>query len=101
CPLAQNWPFDQGFLRAWLGNSLFDQVFHPHYRDLIPLFQFVNDLHYVKGGDVHYRRVNLTELCNLFGLERRTSHDALNDALATAEVYKRALSKYSGGFNVN
>lgn len=100
CPIAQNWPHDRSFLSTWLGKELFQTLFHPHYRDLIPATQLLNDLHYTVGGNVPYRFCNLTELCKKFEIERVARHDALNDAVATAEIYRRMLSKYSGGFHV-
>jgi len=99
CPIAQNWPHDRQFLLAWLGKELFDTLFHPQYRDLIPAAQLINDLNYTVGSNVPFREANLSALCRYFEIERAVKHDALNDAVATAEIYRRMLSKYCGGFN--
>ena len=32
-PLAHNWAFESSFLKAWLGVSMVDQLFHSHARD--------------------------------------------------------------------
>jgi DNA polymerase III alpha subunit (gram-positive type) len=98
CVIAQNWPFDRQFVMNWMGKSLFNDIFHPHYRDLIPTIQFINDLYYTKGADVTYRQCNLGLLCRHFGIDNTVKHEALNDAVATAEVYRRILSRYSAGF---
>lgn len=98
CPLAQNWPHDRQFLINWMGLTMFNDHFHPHYRDLIPAFQLINDLMYTKGNDVLYKQVNLSALCRLFEIEVVAKHNALSDAVATAEVYRRVLNKFARSF---
>lgn len=95
CPLATNWPFDAGFLKAWLGPTCFESVFHPHYRDLIPAIQLINDLVYTKGQSPLHRQCNLSALCRFFNVENLKAHDALSDAMAVARIYKKMLQKFS------
>lgn len=100
CPLAINWPFDKPFIQHWLGESLFHNLFHPHVRDLIPVVQFINDLFYMRGLDVPYRQANLSYLCKKLEVENQEHHDALNDAVVTAEVYRRLVEQYHQLLNV-
>lgn len=101
CPLALNWQFDKPFIQQWLGNKLFGNLFHPHYRDLIPLVQFINDLYYIKGEDPPYRQANLAYLAKTLKVDNLKHHDALNDVIVTAEIYRRLLNKYQMALNLN
>lgn len=99
CPVAQNWPFDRGFIDAWLGKELFNSLFHPHYRDLIPACQVINDIYFMKGDQPPFRDgCNLAALCKYFSVEQIAKHEALNDAAATAEVYRRFIKKFTSNF---
>ncbi len=90
-PLAHNWVFEAGFLQAWLGIESFNQLFHPHPRDSMLFALGLNDAASLQGLSVPFNYVGLDALCKHFGLVREKSHDALNDALATAKVYKSLL----------
>lgn len=99
CPVAQNWPFDRGFIEAWMGKELFNTIFHPHYRDLIPACQVINDIYYMKGEQPPFRDgCNLAALCKFFNVEQLAKHEALQDAAATAEVYRRFIKKFTSNF---
>lgn len=94
CPLAANWTNDRPYIQSWLGNQLFENLFHPHYRDLIPAMQFVNDSLYWQGKDPEVRNCGLNTLANFFQVENPAHHDALNDCIVTAEVYRKMLQRY-------
>lgn len=91
-PLAHNWPFERDFLKAWLGVSLSEKLFHYHARDGMTYALGLNDKSFFRGEKAIFRSVGLTELCSHFGVVNARAHDALNDALAEAEVYRHLLN---------
>lgn len=92
-PLAQNWQYEAGFLKAWLGIELFNQYFHAWARDTMTAALFINDVYYRRGDKVPFGRVNLAALCKHYGVENPNPHDALSDALAEAEVYRLQIQE--------
>ncbi len=92
-PLAQNWPFECGFTKAWLGIEDTDAIFHSHARDSMQLALNINDRAAFMGAKIPFARVGLKSLCAKLGIDNQRPHDAYYDALAEAEVY-RALLHY-------
>lgn len=90
-PLAQNWQFEAGFLKEWLGLEQFNHFFHPYARDTMLFAIFINDLKYMAGETIPFHYVNLPHLCRFFNIVNANPHDALSDARAEAEVYKQML----------
>ncbi len=93
-PLAQNWQYEAGFLKEWLGVDQFNYFFHPYARDTMTTAIFLNDLHYMQGAQIPFNYVNLGSLCRRFNVVNHNPHDALSDARAEAEVYKAMLSTH-------
>lgn len=91
-PLAHNWPFEHSFLTAWLGTSLRDAMFHYHARDAMTYALSLNDRAFRRAEAAPFSSVGLSSLCNHFGIKNENPHDALNDCLAEAEVYKNLLT---------
>lgn len=91
CPLAQNWPFDRSFLLAWLGNTSFEHTFSPRYRDTMVNTIFHSDLSDFRGDKIKFVQHNLQYLCQKLDVKNQKPHDALQDCIATAEVYRRLL----------
>jgi DNA polymerase III epsilon subunit-like protein len=90
-PMAQNWPFDKGFLVDWLGNESFEQFFHPHFRDTMPVAAFHSDLMSFREQPYLFQKFALRYLCNALEVTNHKAHDALQDTIATAECYRRML----------
>jgi DNA polymerase III epsilon subunit-like protein len=90
-PLAHNWAFENGFLKAWLGEELTDRLFFSHARDAMTYALSLNDKSFVAGEKAPFNKVSLTSLCNVFGVVNERPHDALSDSLAEAEVYRHLL----------
>lgn len=90
-PLAQNWQYEAGFLKDWLGVDQFHHFFHPYARDTMLTAIFINDMHYMQGESIPFKYVNLKALCRYFKIENENPHDALADARAEAAVYKCQL----------
>lgn len=92
-PLGQNYCFDKEFIISWLGNKTYSEYFDYHYRDTMNVAQFFNDLAAHHAEKIPYPKVNLVYLANKLGVELDRAHNALEDARATAEVYKAFVKK--------
>jgi DNA polymerase III epsilon subunit-like protein len=90
-PLGQNFTFDKSFMVKWLGQDLYSTFFHYHYKDTMLAANYLNDRAAMHAEKVPYPKVGLTYLCNLLKVKRERSHDALQDCLATASVYRKLL----------
>lgn len=91
-PLAHNWAFESSFLKAWLGVSMTDQLFHSHARDGMLYAVALNDRALFSGQKKPFERVSLGSLCKKLGIINTNAHDALSDCLAEAEVYRALLN---------
>lgn len=94
CPLGANYPFDKGFLIDWLGNEAVNQFFDYHYRDLQPVAQFLNDRSAFHARDCPFPKVNVTYLASQLGIDHSNAHDALQDCLIEARIYKEMLKRF-------
>lgn len=91
-PLAQNWPFDAGHLRALFGNETFEFYFHGHYRDTMAVANYLNDRSDFHAEQLPFAKLGLGSLANRLGIEvDGMLHDALYDCSITAKVYKQML----------
>lgn len=91
-PLAHNWAFESGFLKAWLGVDLTDKIFHSHARDGMLTALHMNDKAIFRGEPAPFNRVGLGSLCRKFNVINSKEHDALADCIAEAEVYRRLVT---------
>jgi DNA polymerase III epsilon subunit-like protein len=87
-PLAHNWAFEAGFLKAFLGMELFNECFHPHPRDSMLFCISLNDRASYRGDEIIFKQVSLTALCKQFGITNLNAHNALADAIAEAQLYR-------------
>lgn len=87
-PIAHNWAFENSFLNAWLGAPHKERLFHYHARDTAIVCGYLKDK---EIAGLHENRVSLslTKLCVYFGVANEKPHDALSDARACAELYRR------------
>ena len=90
-PLAHNWAFEAGFLKAWLGIECMNEFFHPHPRDSMLLAISLNDMAVMRGDKPIYPSVGLGQMCKQLGIDIIQAHDALSDALAEAKLYQALL----------
>lgn len=89
--LCQNSPFDVAFLKHWLGAEGFDRYFCRRGRDTMFTAAYLNDRAAYQAQSVPFPSVSLEGLANKFGIPYEGAHDALNDCLITAKVYKEML----------
>ena len=94
CPLAQNWPFDRSFLMAWLGVEAYEHLFSPLYRDSMTAAIFHSDLCDFRSDKIKFVQYNLQYICQKLNIVNQKQHDALQDCITTAEVYRRLLVTY-------
>lgn len=91
-PLAHNWSFESSFLKAWLGVSMVDQIFHAHARDSMLYAIGLNDRAICAGAPAPFpSSVSLGAICHKLNVINNSPHDALADCLAGAEVYRNLL----------
>lgn len=95
-PLGQNYAFDKAFIQRWLSPALYDEYFHYHYRDTMIAANFLNDHAAFHAEKVPFSKCNLTWLAKELKVPYDRAHDALQDCLATAEVYRRLCRRSFG-----
>jgi DNA polymerase III epsilon subunit-like protein len=93
-PLAHNWAHEKGFLTDWLGLKGIGEIFFSHPRDTMITALFINDFAVMSGDKPPFPLVNLPYLCKHFGIPHEKAHDALADAISTAELYRRLILGY-------
>lgn len=95
-PLAHNYAFERGFLSHWLGLETFQQLWHFHPRDTMEFAISINDACAYHGKDIAFNYVGLGSMCSKFGIDIENAHDALCDARAGGELYRRMLKAFGG-----
>jgi DNA polymerase III epsilon subunit-like protein len=90
-PLAHRWTFENSFLTAWLGTAGLEHFFHIHPRDAMILALAFKDKCGLLGLPMPFESVSLTNLCRVYGITNTKPHDALADAIAEAELYRKLL----------
>lgn len=96
-PLAQNWAFDREFIIDWLGIAGFESYFGRTYRDTMVTALFLNDIADIHNEPYPFPRVNLKYLATTLKLDYSGAHDAMQDCLITAEVYRLLCRMKVGG----
>lgn len=91
-PLAHNWFFESGFLRAWMGHDLYNKMFFAIPRDSMVAATMLNDKASFAGVTPPFRSVSLPRMCDQLEIMNEKPHDAYHDALACAILYKRLLA---------
>lgn len=92
-PIAFNYAFDFLFIEKWLTacGLQYKDYFHYAQRDIFVLANCANDSRRLKGMKTLFSSTSLGSICNTFGIEHSTAHDALSDCYLTLEVYKKLL----------
>jgi len=92
-PLGQNYAFDMSFLKTWLGIELYNDLFDYHYVDTMITAHFLNDRAAAHAERVPFSKTNLQWLARTLGVRRDRAHDALQDCLSTADVYRLMIQQ--------
>lgn len=90
-PLGQNYAFDLRFLQAWIGISMYNELFNYHFKDTMIAAGYLNDRAAMHSEKVPFSKVSLSWLCNQYNIDNTGAHDALQDCLRTAKVYKEMI----------
>jgi DNA polymerase III epsilon subunit-like protein len=90
-PLAHNWPFDREFIREWLGVKCFEQTIDGRFRDTMSTALAINDLYDRKNEMIPYPKVKLSYIASCLKLDYDRVHNALDDCVLTAKVYRELL----------
>lgn len=89
-PLAHNIVFDRAFMMSWLGQHSYNYVFDPRGRDTMTVAAFMND--YAAFGNVlelPFPKLKLSLLASKLGIPVHVAHNALDDAVNTAQIYRQ------------
>jgi DNA polymerase III epsilon subunit-like protein len=92
-PLAHNWAFDKPFIQDWMGYGLYDELIDSRFRDTMTVSLFLNDWADFQVEKVPYSKNKLSWLASKLGIEHEFAHNALQDCLVTAEVYRRLCQR--------
>lgn len=84
-PIGQNYSFDKEFMTNFLGFEFYDLIFDYNYRDTKQNGAYLSDS--VLPGF----KSSLAKQAEYFEIDNSNHHDALNDCLVTAEIYKAQL----------
>jgi DNA polymerase III epsilon subunit-like protein len=97
-PLAQNWVFDRSFLFEWMGKETFNQYLDSRFRDCMSTALYLNDVADFEAEQTPFPKVNLAYLCSQMKIDHERAHDAFEDCIVTAQVYKLLVMKrFNGG----
>lgn len=95
-PLAHNWLFDSSFIKAWIGEANYDYIFDVRFRDTMVIAAFLNDFaEWSLRFQIPFHKLKLSLLANKLGIEQYNAHNALDDAVTTAKVYKQILQGFA------
>jgi len=92
-PLGQNYSFDEGFMKAWLGSETYNSIFHYDARDTKRVATYLNDRAAMHAEDVPFNKTKLSWLAGKLNISHDNAHDALADCITTAAVYRRLLQQ--------
>jgi len=95
-PLGHNYSFDAGFIKDWLGEDSYETYFDYHVRDTSAACLFLNDRASFGAEDFPYPKMKLGNIAARLGVDNKFAHDALQDCLMTAEVYRRMIHSTLG-----
>jgi DNA polymerase III epsilon subunit-like protein len=93
-PIGHNYPFDMAFLKTAIGATMYDSLFHFHFRDTMISAAYVNDIFAFQGKLAPYSKLSLTQLCQKLEIEQHSAHDALDDCYTTAKVYRKMIKDH-------
>lgn len=90
--LAHNSKFENMFLIPFFGVEYHMEVFNANTRDTMTTALSINDKAFEVGKEPPFERVNMSYLTRFFNIVNPKAHDALQDAIAAATLYKKLLN---------
>ena len=92
-PLGQNYAFDQAFIKQWLGVDMYNECFDGRYMDTMVAATYLNDRAAMHSERVPFPKLNLKAMAARLKIEHGRAHDALQDCVTTAKVYKALTTR--------
>lgn len=87
-PLGHNFLFDSYFIKYWLQPTQYNEIFDGRYNDTMIIANFLNNKAAVHAEKVPFPKVNLRYMCSKLNISYERGHDALQDCIMTAKVFK-------------
>ena len=91
--LGHNVSFDKGFVLQWLGADLYNEIFDARSRDTMTTGCYLNDCAGMHAETIPYFKVNLAWMAKCHNIIQDRAHDALQDCMVTAEIYRHQLTR--------
>ena len=94
-PIGHNYQFDARFMRAWLGDDMYDDLFDVRYRDTLIAAQYLNDYAASRCESVPFPKTTLGYMCSLLKIpyDTHVAHDSLVDCDLTVKIYRAILQR--------
>ena len=89
-PLAHNWKYEAGFIESWLGITMMKKRLTLP-RDTLRAMAYQNDRACFHCQQLPWSSMTLESGCEKLGIPLDGHHNALQDAIATARIYKELL----------
>lgn len=89
-PLVHNGVYDIPFMQKMLGLPLYDDLFGYPVRDTQSVIAGIIDKAAWRGVPCMFKRAGLKHVCEILNITFE-HHDALSDALATGQIYRRLM----------
>jgi len=89
--LGHNLSIDADFMKDWLGYRSFSYMFDSRIRDTMVLATALNDRADLCAEEFPFNKVTLQWLCKKLEVPRERRHRALEDAVATAQCWKKMM----------
>jgi DNA polymerase III epsilon subunit-like protein len=94
-PVWHNGTFDKDFITQWLGRATWEYIFDSRDRDTMTIGAFLNDYAMFNNEySVPFPKLKLSLLASKLGITQHTAHNALDDAVVTAEVYRQLIQGF-------
>ena len=93
-PVGYNYSFENRFLRQWLGDLSYREVFDDtETRDVITVARFLNDMADIRQSEYPFKKVRLVYLASKLKVwaDYGRHRSAIHDAAITGDVYKALL----------
>lgn len=88
-PLGHNFSYDEAFMRMLWGDDTYRTQFSHKTRDTMKTEMFIEDTLAMAGNKVERKDYRLEAVARKYGVENTYAHNALADAITSAQIYSR------------
>jgi DNA polymerase III epsilon subunit-like protein len=89
--LGHNVHFDIQFMMKWLGESMYNDLFYFRPVDTLTVAAYLNDRAAMHANPIPYPKLTLGSLASRLEVTNEDAHDALQDCITVAEIYRRLI----------